>query len=246
MVKGNTAVMKELNGSFRNIEIKLGDFGEADPEIVKITGQKVYNIDFGQNSKVELGVVSKDGLSITTKGWMGIDVFEWMNEEDAAAMEADRDPVEAPSCPYKIQPDNLGKILWITGAPGLGKSTSAQLLSKTAGYVYYEADCFSACRNPYIPQDVSEPTLAGIYQKPLIGEGLEERREVCQKSQKLFGQMVNGVDYDKEMAKEFYEMMCKDILGERKLNGDWAIAIVTLTRDLRDFIRRSEYCNTRL
>ena len=55
--------------------------------------------------------------------------------------------MEAPSHPYKEQPERLGKVLWITGAPGLGKSTSAQLLSRNAGYVYYEADCFYSFRS---------------------------------------------------------------------------------------------------
>ena len=43
------------------------------------------------------------------------------------------DPIEAPPGPYKIQPDNQGKLLWITGSPGVGKSTSAQLLGRKKG-----------------------------------------------------------------------------------------------------------------
>ena len=36
----------------------------------------------------------------------------------------------------------LGKIIWLSGAPGMGKSTTAQILGRLHGYVYYEADCF--------------------------------------------------------------------------------------------------------
>ena len=35
-------------------------------------------------------------------------------------------------------------------------------------------------RNPYIAADVENPSLAQTRQRMLVGEGLEERREVCQ------------------------------------------------------------------
>ena len=70
----------------------------------------------------------------------------------------------APSSHYKIQPESIGKLLWVTGAPGMGKSTSGLILSKTAGYVYYEADAFGMLVNPYIPPDVEEPSLATMKQ----------------------------------------------------------------------------------
>ena len=69
------------------------------------------------------------------RGIRGPTVIEWITEEEAAALEKEGDPIESPPGPYKIQPKNIGKLLWITGAPGVGKSTTAQLLSKTAGYV---------------------------------------------------------------------------------------------------------------
>ena len=46
------------------------------------------------------------------------------------------EPIEAPPCPYKIQPENQGKLLWITGAAGMGKSTSAQLLARNKGMYF--------------------------------------------------------------------------------------------------------------
>ena len=112
------------------------------------------------------------------------------------------------------------------------------LLGKNYGYVYYEADCFGSCRNPYIPVDVPNPSMAQVGQKPLKGNGLEERMEVCKKANDMFMAIFNGVEYDLEDAKDFYSSMCDDILSERKrIGGDWAIAAVTLTRELRDHIR---------
>ena len=62
---------------------------------------------------------------------------------------------------------NLGKVVWLSGAPGAGKSTTAQLMGRDAGYVYYEADCAMGFLNPFVPTDVDNPTLAAFKQKPL-------------------------------------------------------------------------------
>ena len=45
--------------------------------------------------------------------------------------------------------------------------------------MYYEGDCFWALRNPYVSVDAKEATLAQLSQTKLIGEGLEERREIA-------------------------------------------------------------------
>ena len=54
----------------------------------------------------------------------------------------------------------------MSGPPGAGKSTTAQLMGKKAGYVYYEADC-SMVLNPFVPTNVDNPTLAAFKQKPI-------------------------------------------------------------------------------
>ena len=157
---------------------RWGEFGEADPEISKTTNQKFYNIEFSfEYGKVmkEPGVVSEDGLKITAQYMHN--GMEWMTEEEAKAFEAEGDPIEAPSGPYKIQPDYVGKLLRITGPPGLGKSTTAQLLGRTAGYVYYEADCYVNCRNPYIPTDVPNPSVAQFNQKVWLRDRKLTKRE---------------------------------------------------------------------
>ena len=43
------------------------------------------------------------------------------------------DPIEAPPGPYKIQPEVQGNLVLLTGAPGAGKSTTAQLLGRLKG-----------------------------------------------------------------------------------------------------------------
>ena len=49
--------------------------------------------------------------------------------------------------------------------------------------MYYEGDCFWFLKNPYIPLDVSDPTLATESQNDLTGEGVQERREAVEKYQ---------------------------------------------------------------
>ena len=131
-----------------------------------------------------------------------------------------------------------GKILWFTGAPGMGKSPSAQLLARNHGYVYYEADCFGGCKNPYVPLDVENPSMAQIYQKPLRGQGTEERKAVVKKVQATWGDMMGGKDYDKEALREYYSLMAEDIAKEKKrIGGDFAIAHVLLSADFRALMR---------
>merc|ERR1712027_30625 len=174
VVNGAEGVLKDPSNAQIQAAIKLGDFGEADPEVVKRAGEKFYNIQitysFGHDM-IENGIIYEDGMRITTKGMMGVCELEWVTEEEVARLEAEGDPIDAPPGDYKIQPEYQGKFLWITGQPGLGKSTSAQLLGRNHGYVYYEGDCFPTTRNPYIPKDAENPSMAQVHQRVLKGEG---------------------------------------------------------------------------
>merc|ERR1712013_413445 len=175
-ITGNTG----LAAMGAEVAIQQGDFGEAAAEIVALTGQNVYTVEFRYNYGAEIvehGVVTEDGKKITLKTLMGAEpgVLQWMTKEEVSAYEATKDPIDAVSHPYTEQPENPGKLLWLTGPPGLGKSTSAQLLARKAGYVYYEGDAFFFFKNPYIPVDAVEPSKAVVSQKSLRGEGLMER-----------------------------------------------------------------------
>ena len=241
-VDGEEGIMKNIP-MMGNVpmKIKYGDFGEADPQICEATGQSSYNIQLTYSAVgedfTELGVMIENGRRMTTKSMIGISSFEQISEEGVKALEEDYDPIEAPPAPYKLQPENQGKLLWFTGPPGLGKSTTAQLFARNHGYVYYEADCFGGLRNPYIPLDAENPSLAQVNQKTLKGEGEKERSEFLMKLGKEEAKMFTG-DYDKELFAEYFELLCGDIKRERaRLGGDWAIAHVILTRDYRDQIR---------
>ena len=51
----------------------------------------------------------------------------------------------------------------------MGKSTSAQILARDHGYVYYEADCFSMLKNPFNDVHAEEPSKNIVKLKTLKG-----------------------------------------------------------------------------
>ena len=96
--------------------------------------------------------------------------MELADETKLKQLKEDREPVDAPSLPsyYTPQPDKPGKLLWFSGPPGSGKSTSAQLMARHHGFVYYEGDGFLGFLNPYVDVNVDNPSMACFaQQKPL-------------------------------------------------------------------------------
>ena len=72
------------------------------------------------------------------------------------------------SCPHITpRPGKPGKIFWVSGPPGAGKSTTCQLLARKNDYVYYEADATMQLINPFVPIDADNPSLAQMFQKSL-------------------------------------------------------------------------------
>ena len=72
-------------------------------------GIKNYNIDMNYMDgqyKIK-GVVTNDRENLYFLSFSkSVDHFRWLNSEDLEKLINDRDPAEAPSCPYKIQPEN--------------------------------------------------------------------------------------------------------------------------------------------
>ena len=117
------------------------------------------------------GVLAEDGKSMvtTTFDGKGCEHCEWVSKEELTQILDQRESCLSPKTFYKIQPELQGKLLFLSGPPGAGKSTSGLLLAKTQGYVYYEADCFMNFLNPYVSLDVESPSVAAVYQQPLKG-----------------------------------------------------------------------------
>ena len=51
--------------------------------------------------------------------------------------------------------------------------------------------------------------------------------------------MVAGLDFDKEVLTEFYTALSEDIKKQKaRIGGDWVVANVAFSRDIRDAIRQ--------
>ena len=221
---------------------KFGDFGEAHPDIVKSTGKKNYNVDINLYSGMWLskGVVSDDGETLTLWTMANeVNSFKKMSLEEYEAFKNSADPYDAPTNHYKIQPEfNNGKLLWVTGAPGSGKSTTALILSRKAGYVYYEADCFARHSNPYVPPDVDEPSIAQQRQKPLK-DIPKERIDAVNIFGEEFGKLMQGKEFDTCNTEKYYSALCKDIKSEKnRMGGNWVVAQAVPTKHLRKHIKK--------
>ena len=235
------------NGASFGAKLKYGSFGEADPKIVEMTGgEKYYNLestyDVVGKEMADYGVLIDNGTTIVFKGMMGITTLLWVTEEETEQMANDTDPMEAPTSHYKVEPERQGRLIWITGPPGLGKSTSAQLLSREHGYVYYEGDCFFGLKNPYIPSDVENPSLAQVKQRKLVGEGEAERKKMVEAVMGEWTAMMKGESWENGVVLEGMREMFKDIARERaRLGGDWTIAGVLFSSKMREIARFFRY-----
>ena len=135
----------------------------------------------------DLGVITEGGARVQLKG-LSVYSVEKITDQQFEEMQNDYDPIEAPPGPYKLQPEkkgllrhrkylyynsdlrSSGKLLWLSGASGMGKSTSAQLLARNHGYVYYEADAFAMMLNPFVDLHDDNPSMATAKQRILKGE----------------------------------------------------------------------------
>ena len=152
------------------------------------------------------------------------------------------DPLSHPTCPTApLQSGPPGLLLWLTGAPGSGKSTTAQLLARNHGWVYYDVDCFGDLRNPFIHPDTSNPTMATARQRPLVGPGRQERQEICREAFTAWESFLNKEEISESgwsSIERFLDALCEEILRQRdRLGGDWAVAGCLSHRRMRDRVR---------
>merc|ERR1712008_265158 len=97
----------------------FGDFGPAHEDVQKASGGVTnYNIEMNVFPCMDhnFGIVSEDGETIFSWGNIAgklLTILKWQSEEDLKRLSDDREQFETPSCTYKIQPENQGKLVWL-------------------------------------------------------------------------------------------------------------------------------------
>merc|ERR1711988_306658 len=147
--------------------------------------------------------------------------------EELEKIKEDREPCESPSLSYmEPKPDSPGKLIWLSGPPGAGKSTTGGLLARNHGYIYYEADCFGQFANPFVDPNVEEPTLEIMKQKPLKGVS-KECMDVFSEVGDIFQEL-----------QPMFDLLAKDIIHQRKrLGGNMVIAQAINSQKQRERMR---------
>merc|ERR1719414_990516 len=218
----------------RKCNWKIGSFSKTSPKIEELTGKSHFNLQM-ENGKE--GVLSEDGKTIRTVSYsgVGIEVIQWTSDTDFQTFLDARENWDEASTFYTIEPSKRSKIVFISGIPGAGKTTSAFKLAQS-GYVYYEGDCFMHLLNPYIPLDVEDPTNQYVMQAPLKNypkkavEAVLTFYEILKKYQ----------EPDEESSLAYYGELAKNVDHEWKRIGgeNWVVGQAVSTRKCRDLIKQ--------
>ena len=264
VIRGSKAIVKGMVEAIDNPDCTQsgfqgrwisGNFGAASEELQLITGISENNIElsyaFGPyGTKNYQGIISQDGKSCYVESGddpsKKVEEFHWLDEEAIKKISNNFEDTNERSHPYKVQPETVigekGNLIFLSGAPGCGKSTTALKLAQKEGFVYYEGDGFPRSRNPYVPLDVDEPSLA-VEKQPKVRGLSKEDLETFPAMEKLYAEdLPKGDISNQETVFPFFKAFSKDIASEKKkIGGDWAVAFAAPTRKIRDVIK--EECN---
>ena len=127
-------------------DISYGEFGPAREEIKEASGVDNYNIKLSMEVPFKLdllGVHHEKEAKIYFWGFTNcLESYKWISPQELEKRIETFEHYESPSCPHITpKPGTSGKLFWLSGPPGSGKSTTCQLMARKNGYVYYEADC---------------------------------------------------------------------------------------------------------
>ena len=108
------------------------------------SSHKIEN--FSSNLDFYWAFLQRDGYGVVMNNGKKIilDTNDWISEEEYNIMN-DKDPADDIPNSYQPKPDQIGKIVWLCGSTGMGKTTTAKILQAEKGFIYYEGDCFALC-----------------------------------------------------------------------------------------------------
>ena len=236
-ITGSIGAVKFVMEHDMLISIKSGHFTNPDDRGLDVSGKTNYNVEV---STTEPGVpifhaiVYNDGNTWTFSDGVSGD---WMNKETFNNLKEEEDPCDEYPCDYVLKPDSPGKLLWISGLTGTGKSTVSLHLKNEYGYILYEGDCFAAGYNPYVGSAPKALTPHGTRKLSGISK---QRTLVCQRfleESVVKSKMDDSKNLD--VCKEFFELMCDDIVKERmRLGGDWVVNHGLYSKEARAIVKQ--------
>ena len=126
------------------IQMEEGDFGPTIQDIKEVSGGLCsYNMKFimvKQNAFAKTGhvkgVVNPSGDKIWFVGASNsVEMIKKLSDAEFEMKRSSRDHKDTPTCSHITpKPGAPGKIYWLSGPPGAGKSTICQLMAREKGF----------------------------------------------------------------------------------------------------------------
>ena len=214
----------------------IGVFSIMPKTLQELTGGNIhFNFKLGTGKE---GFLSNDGKTILTipKSGASIETIKWVSQEEFQIILDSRENWDQASTFYPIS-SQRGKILFLNGAPGAGKSTASYALAKNHGYVFYEGDCFTKLVNPYVPLDVELDVCDTPLQMPLKNYPMEVVKAV---NDDIIAFTTGDYQIKEEVVLRYYEELAKNVKQEwQRIGGqNWVVGRFIPKRSYREAITK--------
>jgi len=233
------AIAHADNQTFSFQQLKFLDSEDYAMQPMCWAGGEEGTVVISLNGECATAKISEDKKTISGgPGMLADNPLRWITPEEAKIIRTrEKEPVSAPKVPYPLRPGQLGRLVFLSGPPGSGKSTIAGIIAKNEKWVFYEGDGFFLGFNPYVFPNESQ--VEARSEKPaLIGPGMAARGGA------LVGFLINQYQMSQNETTHrgptdyYYKLMAENIKSEReRVGGDWIVAFALKKRLDRDIFR---------
>jgi len=221
-------------------QLKFLDYESYAKQPIYFVGGENNTVEITLNGETATAEISEDKKTITGgPGPLASNPLKWVTPEEGDIIRnREKEPISAPKVPYPLRPGKVGKIAFISGPPGSGKSTISGIIAKKEKWVYYEGDGFLLGFNPYVFPNESQVDARS--DKPaLIGPGMAERGGALVQFFRNQNQLGQNKTNNRRPTDHYYNLMAEDIKRERnRVGGDWICAYAMGKRLDRDIFRK--------